>query len=91
MATQQMTAQPLDAAVVEHFRGGARPHPVRDKVKSIDELAAIASRARLAGETIVLCHGVFDLLHIGHIRHLESAKRQGSVLIVTVTDDATTG
>jgi rfaE bifunctional protein nucleotidyltransferase chain/domain len=90
MTTPQRTAQLVDAPVIEHLRGrsGARPHPVRDKVKSIDDLAVIAARARNANETVVLCHGVFDLLHIGHIRHLESAKRLGSVLIVTLTDDA---
>ncbi len=36
---------------------------------------------------IVLCHGVFDLLHIGHIRHLRQAKRMGDILIVSVTSD----
>lgn len=36
---------------------------------------------------IVLCHGTFDLLHLGHIRHLEEAKRQGDRLVVSVTDD----
>lgn len=33
------------------------------------------------------CHGVFDLLHIGHIRHLGAAKKYGDVLVVTVTPD----
>ncbi len=33
------------------------------------------------------CHGVFDLLHIGHIRHFEQAARIGDVLVVTVTPD----
>lgn len=36
---------------------------------------------------IVHCHGIFDLLHIGHIRHFEQAKQLGDVLIVTVTPD----
>jgi rfaE bifunctional protein nucleotidyltransferase chain/domain len=38
--------------------------------------------------TVVQCHGCFDLLHIGHIRHFEAAKREGDYLIVTVTADA---
>ena len=36
---------------------------------------------------VVLCHGVFDLLHIGHIRHLNEAKKLGEILIVSVTSD----
>ncbi len=36
---------------------------------------------------IVLCHGVFDLLHLGHIRHLKEAKSLGNYLIVSVTTD----
>src|SRR5260221_769712 len=35
----------------------------------------------------VLCHGVFDLLHLGHITHLQEAKKLGDRLIVSVTDD----
>ena len=34
---------------------------------------------------IVLCHGVFDILHLGHCRHFEKAKQMGDVLIVSVT------
>ena len=36
---------------------------------------------------VVQCHGCFDLLHIGHIRHLEAAKQHGDRLVVTVTSD----
>tara|TARA_B100000787_G_scaffold170311_1_gene166232 strand:+ start:9395 stop:10909 length:1515 start_codon:yes stop_codon:yes gene_type:complete len=39
------------------------------------------------GKKIILSHGVFDLLHIGHIRHFESAKKLGDILIVSVTSD----
>jgi rfaE bifunctional protein nucleotidyltransferase chain/domain len=35
-----------------------------------------------------MAHGVFDLVHLGHVRHLESARRRGDLLIVTVTADA---
>ncbi len=58
------------------------------KLKGIDELAAIAQKARAAGETVVLGHGTFDLLHIGHLRHLRRARREGTMLMVTVTADA---
>lgn len=36
---------------------------------------------------IVLCHGVFDILHVGHVRHLEQARTFGNYLVVSVTDD----
>lgn len=38
-------------------------------------------------QRIVLCHGVFDLVHIGHIKHFEEAKENGDVLVVSVTSD----
>jgi rfaE bifunctional protein nucleotidyltransferase chain/domain len=60
----------------------------RAKIKTVDELATIAASARASGLRIVLAHGVFDLVHVGHIRHLEAARRHGDVLMVTVTADA---
>ena len=39
------------------------------------------------GKRIVHCHGVFDLLHLGHIRHFEEARQAGDVLVVTLTPD----
>lgn len=59
----------------------------RDKVRSLDELAGVAAGHKDAGQSIVLCHGVFDLVHMGHVKHLEAAKREGDVLVVTVTCD----
>ena len=38
-------------------------------------------------QKIVLCHGCWDILHIGHIRQFEAAKRLGTFLVVTVTPD----
>jgi rfaE bifunctional protein kinase chain/domain/rfaE bifunctional protein nucleotidyltransferase chain/domain len=57
------------------------------KILSIQELAAVVAELKAAGKVVVQCHGVFDLMHIGHIRHFESAKKMGDVLIVTVTPD----
>jgi rfaE bifunctional protein kinase chain/domain/rfaE bifunctional protein nucleotidyltransferase chain/domain len=36
---------------------------------------------------IVLCHGVFDLMHLGHVRHFQDAKKNGDILIVSLTPD----
>jgi cytidyltransferase-like protein len=57
------------------------------KIRDMDELARLAAELRRAGKRVVLCHGVFDLLHIGHIRHFEAARRHGDVLMITVTPD----
>lgn len=52
------------------------------------ELLAAAGSARAAGHTIVHCHGCFDIVHPGHIRYLEFARRQGDLLVVSLTGDA---
>ena len=55
------------------------------KVKSLDEISVIAADARATGQNVVLCHGVFDLVHMGHVRHFQKAREEGDVLIVTLT------
>src|SRR5919108_1240176 len=57
------------------------------KIRRLKDLANTLETLRGSGKKIVHCHGVFDLLHIGHIKHLESARKLGEVLIVTVTPD----
>ena len=44
-------------------------------------------KIRFKKKKIVLCHGVFDLLHIGHINYFSAAKRLGDILVVSITDD----
>ena len=57
------------------------------KIKTIDELANIISDLKSQGKKIVQCHGVFDLIHIGHIKHFEEAKSHGDILVVSITPD----
>ncbi|MFH1876313.1 MAG: PfkB family carbohydrate kinase [Candidatus Omnitrophota bacterium] len=57
------------------------------KIKTIETLGEICAQLRRKGKKIVLCHGVFDLLHPGHIKYFEAARKKGDVLIVTVTRD----
>jgi rfaE bifunctional protein nucleotidyltransferase chain/domain len=64
-----------------------RPVSPREKVRTLDEVAAICEQTRSAGRTVVQAHGTFDLLHLGHVRHLEAARKLGDALIVTVTAD----
>jgi rfaE bifunctional protein nucleotidyltransferase chain/domain len=58
------------------------------KVVSRDELVRRVGEERAAGRTIAFANGCFDLLHVGHIRYLESAAREADVLIVAINDDA---
>src|ERR1700736_2875616 len=58
-----------------------------ENLKSTEDLWQMASAARAAGRKVVLAHGVFDILHIGHKRHLEIGKRNGERLFVTITTD----
>ena len=44
-------------------------------------------RKKFKKKKIVLCHGVFDLLHVGHINYFKAAKSFGDILVVSVTDD----
>ncbi len=60
---------------------------MRSKIKSIEDISKIVFELKSKGKKIVHCHGVFDLLHIGHIKHFEEAKMLGDILIVTVTAD----
>ncbi len=58
-----------------------------NKIRSVTELVAAVAGLREQGRKIVHCHGVFDLLHIGHIKHLEAARKLGDILVVTLTPD----
>lgn len=59
----------------------------RKKIKPLHELSGLLESLRRNGKKIIHCHGVFDLLHMGHIRYLEHAKKMGDMLVVTVTQD----
>ena len=73
---------------VSHLGGRAEPPALaRQKIRTLDEVAELAAQLRANGETIGLAHGVFDLLHMGHVRHLEEVRRHATRLIVSVTPD----
>ena len=56
-------------------------------IVTLERLQEIVAADRAAGRTIALANGVFDLLHVGHIRYLEGAKAEADILIVAVNDD----
>jgi rfaE bifunctional protein nucleotidyltransferase chain/domain len=57
------------------------------KVLSIAEAVALVEHLRHGGKEVVLTNGVFDLLHPGHVRYLQDARREGDALIVAVNSD----
>jgi rfaE bifunctional protein nucleotidyltransferase chain/domain len=57
------------------------------KVVNLEELEKVVAELRTQGRTVAHCHGVFDLLHVGHIRHFEEASKLADVLVVTITAD----
>jgi D-glycero-beta-D-manno-heptose 1-phosphate adenylyltransferase len=57
-------------------------------VLGIEEATRWADAQRQKGRRIVLANGVFDLLHVGHVRYLEAARALGDVLVVALNSDA---
>jgi len=62
--------------------------PAAAKIVSRVELLAILEAERMRGKRIVLVNGCFDILHVGHVRYLEGAKREGDLLVAAVNTDA---
>jgi rfaE bifunctional protein nucleotidyltransferase chain/domain len=60
------------------------------RVLSLADVAALCAEAREKGERVALCNGVFDLLHVGHVRYLEAAKGMADRLVVAVNSDRST-
>ena len=60
---------------------------MRKKIFTIKDFEKKIKEIRKKNKKIVLCHGVFDLLHIGHLKHFTFAKKNGDILIVSITQD----
>jgi rfaE bifunctional protein kinase chain/domain len=59
---------------------------IHNKVKTLEELkAAIGARPR--AKKVIMCHGTFDIVHPGHIRHLIYAKSKADILVASLTSD----
>ena len=59
-----------------------------EKIKKIEEIKSLVEK--LENKKIVSTNGVFDILHIGHIRYLQEAKKLGDILIVGINSDSST-
>ena len=80
----------VEAGRVGSVRDGNRQRGLVTTEKKIIPLgtaSTLCESLRAQGKRIVHCHGVFDLLHIGHIKHLEAARNLGDLLVVTITPD----
>lgn len=60
----------------------------REKILSREGLHDVLEEHRRAGRKVVFANGVFDLLHVGHVRYLQAAHDEGDVLVVGVNSDA---
>ena len=60
------------------------------KTKNIEELKNIVDKLKGQNKKIITTNGVFDILHIGHIRYLQEAKKFGDILIIAVNSDSST-
>ena len=58
------------------------------RIVSRDELVALVDADHRAGRSIALANGCFDVLHVGHVRYLQSAAREADRLVVAINDDA---
>lgn len=61
--------------------------PAQSKIVSREQLCELLQQHKRRGERIVFANGCFDALHVGHIRYLEGAHREGDVLVVAVNSD----
>ena len=58
-----------------------------DKIKTPEEMLGERQRLRAAGARLVFTNGVFDLLHVGHVRYLAQARALGDALLVAINSD----
>ncbi|HSS20849.1 MAG TPA: D-glycero-beta-D-manno-heptose 1-phosphate adenylyltransferase [Pyrinomonadaceae bacterium] len=62
---------------------------MKEKILSPDQLLGVRQAMRASGKTLVFTNGVFDLLHVGHVRYLAAARDLGDALVVAINSDRT--
>jgi rfaE bifunctional protein nucleotidyltransferase chain/domain len=62
----------------------------REKIVSREGLHGLIEEYRQSGKKVVFANGVFDLLHVGHVRYLQAARAEGDLLVVGINSDAST-
>ena len=61
---------------------------IKPKIKSITQLKKIIKRLKAKGKKTVFTNGCFDLLHYGHVKYLQDAKKKGDILVVGINSDS---
>ncbi len=61
---------------------------LQNKIKNLGKLKKIISYLKAKGKKVVFTNGCFDLLHYGHVKYLEEAKKKGDILVVGINSDA---
>jgi len=61
---------------------------LKNKIKRLSELKKIVAGLKRKGKRVVFTNGCFDLLHLGHVKYLEEAKKKGDILVVAVNSDS---
>ena len=59
----------------------------RDKVLTLEKLVEVVRQIQEGKRAVAMCHGCFDILHSGHLRHFEAARAMADALVVTITPD----
>jgi rfaE bifunctional protein nucleotidyltransferase chain/domain len=59
----------------------------RNKIIALDKLSAWRNKIRASGKILVVTNGVFDILHLGHVTYLQTARNFGSALLVGINGD----
>src|SRR5271154_3780171 len=75
---------------VRRPRNGKSSMDTREKILSREGLHGVLEEHRRSERKIVFANGVFDLLHVGHIRYLQGARAEGDVLVVAINSDSST-
>ena len=60
---------------------------ISSKIKTLNQLTPIVKKLKSQNKKIVTSNGVFDILHLGHVKYLELAKKQGDILFVLLEND----
>ncbi len=72
---------------IEEYEASLHKSSSDAHIKSFDEIVRIVSTCRANNKKIIFTNGCFDILHVGHVKYLESAKSFGDVLIVGLNSD----
>ncbi len=76
-----------DNWIAMHTSSG-NPDKQNSKILDLEGLSHLRALAKANGRKVVQCHGCFDIVHPGHIRHLRQAKALGDILLVSITGDS---